>query len=115
MAVGQHPDELDLAAVDDVDAVAGLALAEQHLALGERDARRSAGAAWVLSSMTRSASGTMRSSWVATTTMRPGCASSRQEPDDPVDLDVVEVRGRFVGQHQHRVVHERARDRDAFC
>ena len=35
-----------------------------------------------------------------------------QEAEHAVDLDVVEVRGRLVGEHQRRVVCERPRDRD---
>ena len=42
----------------------------------------------------------------------PGLREVAQEPDDAVDLDVVEVGGRFVGEHQRGVVHECPRDRD---
>ena len=61
-------------------------LVEEHFAR-RRAARVSGGspspAARGVSSTTRSASGTMRSSCVATTTMRPGCASSRSSRSTP--------------------------------
>ena len=42
-----------------------------------------------------------------------GLRELAQQADDPVDLDVVEMRGRFVGQQDHGVVHQRTRDRDS--
>ena len=52
-----------------------------------------------------------RSSWVATTTTRPLSAISRSRRRTPVDLHVVEVGGRLVGEEQGRIVAERPGDR----
>ena len=43
---------------------------------------------------------------------RPGEASSPDQPEDALDLDVVEVGGRLVGEQQRRVVGQGPRDRD---
>ena len=42
----------------------------------------------------------------------PAVPELAQPPDDLLDLHVVEVSGRFVGEHYGRVEPERARDRD---
>ena len=41
-----------------------------------------------------------------------GLRQLAEQAQHAVDLDVVEVRGGLVGQHERRVVRERARDRD---
>ena len=44
--------------------------------------------------------------------MRPGRRELAQEPQHAVDLDVVEVRGRLVGEEQRRIEREGAGDGD---
>ena len=62
--------------------------------------------------MTRSASGRKRSSWVATTTRRPGAAISRSSFSTSSTCRVIEMRGRLVGDDQRGVVDERPCDRN---
>ena len=54
----------------------------------------------------------MRWSWVEITTTRSPDGQLAQQPQHLLDLDVVEVRGRLVGEEQRRVERERPRDRD---
>ena len=50
---------------------------------------------------------------MATITTRPGPGRLAQEPEHALHLELVEVRGRLVGEEQRRIEAQRARDRDA--
>ena len=58
------------------------------------------------SSITRSAIWVIRSSWVETSTRRPRRSQLPDQDENTLHLNVVEMSGGLVCQHQGRVVHE---------
>ena len=106
--------ELDLARLDDVHEVAGIAFAEQHLARRQRDLRRRPG---VRDRACAELDDPVGEGQEAVVVGRDdddpsGLGQLTEEAQHAVDLDVVEVGGRLVGEDERRVVRESTRDRD---
>ena len=114
-AAGQGPHELDLALLHLVDEVAGVALAEQHLAGLERDPNgRPRGGIDARAQVHHAVGERQEALVVGGHDDDPtGSREGTQRTEDAVDLHVVEVGGGLVGEEQRRVVDERPRDRDA--
>ena len=107
--------DLDLALLDDVHEVAPVALAEHHIAVASSMRTGSRGVGVGARRQVHDAVGERDQPLVVGgDDDEPAVVGElAEELQHALDLDVVEVRGRLVGEDDRRVVRERTRDRDA--